>query len=142
VLGEAHLGRGRTAPNTDRWLETLVLPADHPLALALRRDVAPDALEPDGLIGATLFENRTTVLDYTDPNPGLRIQCLDPSSGDCLVAPECERDTQTACCYGLPVSLLAEFIMSADDDTCCTALSRGELREIADLGFCTELIAL
>jgi hypothetical protein len=136
VLGEVHYGPDRTLPDTTGWLETLILPAEHPLPLALRRDVAPEALQPDGLVGATLFEDRITVLDYTDPNPGVRVSCLEPSTGDCLAAPPCAKDAQPACCFGLPVPLLAEFIILARDETCCSALSRLELREIQELGFC------
>jgi hypothetical protein len=140
TFGEAHFGPDRTTPNTSRWLETVLLPADHPLVLSLRRDVAPEAVQPDGLIGATLFENRSVVLDYTDPNPGLRISCLDPSSGDCLSAPECTETAQPACCHGLPVNLLAEFIIQAGNRTCCSALSRSELFEIQQLGYCEGLV--
>ncbi len=136
VVGETRFDEGQLEANPDRWLDTLVLPETHPMVLALRRDVAPEALQPDGLIGASVLEDTVSVLDYTDPNPGVRLQCLDPRSGDCLSAPTCGADEQTACCYGLPLSLLFELIVQARDDTCCAALSGAELREIQEDGFC------
>ncbi|MCR9161239.1 MAG: hypothetical protein ACE37F_12745 [Nannocystaceae bacterium] len=136
VLGETRFDPGQREPEPDRWLDTTVLPETHPMVLALRRDVAPEALQPDGLLGASVFEDSVTVLDYTDPNPGVRLQCLDPRSGDCLSAPNCSADGQGACCHGLPLSLLFEIIVQARDDTCCGALSAEELREIQEDGFC------
>lgn len=136
VLGETRFDEGQTEPNPDRWLNTLVLPETHPLVLSLRRDVAPEALQPDGLVGASVFQDTVTVLDYTDPNPGLRLQCLDPRSGDCLNAPTCSADGQAACCYGLPLNLLFEVIVQARKNTCCGALSADELLEIQEDGFC------
>ena len=88
------------------------------------------------VVAAHAFEDTVTVLDYTDPNPGLRLQCLDPRSGDCLGAPNCSSNGQAACCYGLPLSLLFEQIVQGRDDTCCGALSAGELLEIQEDGFC------
>ena len=136
VLGETRFDEGQTEPNPDRWLDTLVLPETHALALSLRRDVAPEALQPDGLLGASVFQDTVTVLDYTDPNPGLRLQCLNPRSGDCLGAPSCTADGQAACCHGLPLNLLFEAIVQARNDTCCGALSADELLEIQEDGFC------
>ncbi len=136
IMGETQFASGQTEPDPERWIETLVLPETHPLALSLRRDVAPEAIQPDGLIGAGVFEDTVTILDYTDPNPGVRVQCLDPRSGDCLVAPSCSQNTQPACCFGLPLNLLVEFIVLGDDDTCCGALSTEELLEIQEDGFC------
>ena len=112
------------------------MPADHPLTLSLRRDVSPEAIEPDGLLGTALFDDTLAVIDYTDPNPGIRARCLDPRSGDCLVAPDCGHDTQPACCYGLPLDLLVQFIVQGEDDTCCVALSTDELAEIQQQGVC------
>lgn len=136
VIGEARYAPGQVAPNSTRWLDTLILPETHPLALSIRRDVAPEAIEPDGLLGTALLDDTVTVLDYTDPNPGLRVRCLDPRSGDCLVAPDCSADAQPACCFGLPLNLLVEFIVFGDDDSCCGALSRDELQEIQGVGLC------
>ena len=136
VLGEARFDNGQLMPNPGRWVETLVLPATHPVVLSLRRDVAPEAVQPDGLMGAAMFRDTETVFDYTDPNPGIRIQCLDPRSGDCLVAPDCEETAQPACCFGLPLDLMVEYIVLGDDDTCCGALSGQELMEIKGQGFC------
>ncbi|MEM6290298.1 MAG: hypothetical protein AAGA54_03505 [Myxococcota bacterium] len=135
VLGETRFDSGQVAPEPDRWVDTLVVPQDHPLPLSLRRDVAPEALQPDGLVGASVFDDTVTVLDYTDPNPGLRVQCLNPRTGDCLNAPTCGSDGQASCCFGLPLNLLFEFIVT-QDDTCCVALSAEELREIQEDGFC------
>jgi hypothetical protein len=53
-----------------------------------------------------------------------------------LVAPECHDDAQAACCFGLPLNLLVEFIVLGDDDTCCAALSAEELDEIKQIGAC------
>jgi hypothetical protein len=136
VLGEANFAAGQLAPDPTRWLETLVLPATHPAVLSLRRDVAPEAIQPDGLIGAALFRDTIAVLDYTDPNPGLRLACLDPRSGDCLVAPDCAADAQPACCFGMPLPLLVEFIVFGDGEVCCGALSAAELAEIQSQGLC------
>jgi hypothetical protein len=136
VLGETRFDQGQLEPEPSRWLDTLVLPETHPMVLALRRDVAPEALQPDGLLGASVFEDTVTVLDYTDPNPGVRLQCLDPRSGDCVSAPNCSANGQGACCYGLPLNLLFETIVQARDDTCCGALSTDELFEIQEDGFC------
>lgn len=136
VIGEARYAPGQVGPNPTRWLDTLILPQTHPLALSIRRDVAPEAIEPDGLLGTAVLDDTVTVLDYTDPNPGLRVRCLDPRSGDCLVAPDCNADAQPACCFGLPLNLLVEFIVFGDDDTCCGALSRDELEEIQGVGLC------
>jgi hypothetical protein len=136
VVGETRFDEGQTAPSPDRWVDTLVLPEAHPMVLSLRRDVAPEALQPDGLLGASVFDDTVTVLDYTDPNPGVRVQCLDPRSGDCLSAPVCSENEQAACCYGLPLDLLFELIVQARDNTCCGALSAAELLEIQEDGFC------
>lgn len=136
VVGETRFDEGQLVPDADRWVDTLVLPESHPVVLALRRDVAPEALQPDGLLGASVFDDTVTVLDYTDPNPGIRLQCVDPRSGDCLGAPACSSDGQAACCHGLPLSLLFEIIVQARDETCCGALSAEELREIQEDGFC------
>lgn len=136
VLGETQLGRGTTLPDPTRWISVLVLPHTHPLPLSLRRDVAPEAIQPDGLVGTVLFERTDTILDYTDQNPGLRMSCLDPREGQCLVAPDCQVDGQRACCFGLPLNLLVDFIVDGEDDTCCAALSAAELEEIKGLGRC------
>jgi len=136
VLGETRFDEGQREPDPDRWIDTLILPQTHPAVLALRRDVAPEALQPDGLLGASVLEDTVTVLDYTDPNPGVRLQCLDPRSGDCLSAPTCSANGQSACCFGLPLPLLTEVIVQARSRTCCGALSAGELAEIQEDGFC------
>jgi hypothetical protein len=118
-----------------------VLPADHPLALAVRRDVAPDALEPDGLLGTALLPGTETVLDYTDPNPALRVTCLQPHEGRCQVLPDCREDQTVACCHGLPRTLLDELIRTLDDDTCCGALSAEDLAGLAQGGHCLGVAA-
>ena len=136
VLGEHIILDDDPDPNPDRWIEVLVLPASHPLPVALRLDVAPEAVQPDGLIGSALLDGTATVLDYTDPNPSVRLSCFDPRGGSCMVAPDCQRDTQAACCHGLPLNLLVEFIVLAADETCCGALSGPELAEIQQQAFC------
>lgn len=141
VLGEPMLEEGATGPRPSRWITATVLPADHPLALAVRRDVAPDALEPDGLLGTALFPDTETVLDYTDPNPALRVTCLHPHDGRCQVLPDCREDQTPACCHGLPRTMLDELIRTLDDDTCCGALSAEDLAELEQAGHCLGVAA-
>jgi len=138
VLGEhVLLDAGvNPTPDADRWIEVLVLPSAHPLAIAIRLDVSPEAVQPDGLIGSAMLEGTSTVLDYTDPNPAVRLACFDPRAGSCMVATDCRVDAQAACCHGLPLNLLVEFIVLAEDETCCAALSGAELAEIQEQGFC------
>ena len=136
VLGEHMISGDDPEPHPDLWIETLVLPASHPLAVAVRLDVTPEAVQPDGLIGSALLDGTSSVLDYTDPNPAVRLSCFDPRAGQCMVAPDCQRDGHAACCHGLPLNLLVEFIVLADDETCCSALSGAELGEIQEQGFC------
>lgn len=140
VLGEPMLEEGATGPRPSRWITTTVLPADHPLALAIRRDVAPEALEPDGLVGTALFPGTETVLDYTDINPSLRVTCLEPHEGRCQVLPDCRADQTRACCHGLPRSMLDELIRTLDDDTCCGALSAQDLAELDQAGHCLGVL--
>jgi hypothetical protein len=140
VLGEAMVAAD--APDPAGWIPTTVLPASHALTLSVRRDVVPEALQLDGLLGTVLLRDTLAILDYTDPNPGVRLSCLDPRSGDCLVAPDCSRDAQPACCHGLPLDLLVAFIVDGADETCCSALSAGELAEIQELGHCLGVAAL
>jgi len=137
VLGETAIATLDGMPDTSRWIEVHVLPATHPLVGALRQDVVPEAIQPDGLIGTAMLDGTIAVLDYTDPNPGVRLSCLDPRAGGCMVAPDCAEDGRAACCHGLPLSLLVDFILGAEDETCCTALSAAELDEIqAQAGVC------
>jgi hypothetical protein len=136
VLGEAAILGTLERPDSALWIEVHVVPATHPLPVSLRLDLSPEAAQLDGLIGTALLRDTTTVIDYTDPNPGVRVSCLDPRSGACMVAPDCQRDAQPACCHGLPLNLLVEFIVQAEDETCCAALSAGELEEIQTQGYC------
>ncbi len=142
VLGETSLGDDGL-PDTSRWLEAHVVPATHPLVGALRQDVVPEAIQPDGLVGTAMLAGTVAVLDYTDSNPGVRLSCIDPRAGNCMVAPDCARDGQAACCHGLPLSLLVDFILGARDETCCGALSAAEIDEIqAQAGVCLGVEAL
>ncbi|MBC8070204.1 MAG: succinylglutamate desuccinylase/aspartoacylase family protein [Deltaproteobacteria bacterium] len=136
VLGETSIEGTLERPDPSRWIEVHVLPSTHPLPVSLRLDLSPEAAQLDGLIGTSLLRGTVAVLDYTDPNPGVRLSCLDPRGGECMVAPECQKDAQPACCYGLPLNLLVDFIVQADDETCCAALSAGELEEIQSQGYC------
>jgi hypothetical protein len=138
VLGEhVLLDSGvNPTPDVEQWIEVLVLSQSHPLAVSVRLDVAPEAVQPDGLIGSAMLEGTATVLDYTDPNPAVRLSCFDPRAGSCMVATDCRVDAQPACCHGLPLNLLVEFIVLAQDETCCSALSGAELGEIQEQGFC------
>jgi len=139
VLGEASFPLGEESPDPDRWIDVTVLPATHPLVTALRRDVSPEAVQPDGLLGTVLLDDTDTILDYTDPNPGVRVSCVDPRTGDCYSAPECRTDGQPACCFGMPLELIVDWIVIGDDDTCCGALSAEELAEVLLLGHCQGL---
>jgi hypothetical protein len=140
VVGEAFLAPETDTPDPGRWISTLVVPVVHPLVLALRRDVAPEALEPDGLVGTALFGQTDVILDYTDRNPGLRVSCLSPSDGSCLAVPDCADAGHAACCFGLPVNLLVDLIQRGKSDTCCAALSAAQLAEIQAGGeFCQGL---
>lgn len=140
VLGEPFLEAGSGGPRPSHWIATTVLPADHPLALAVRRDVAPEALQPDGLLGTALFRGTETVLDYTDLNPSLRVSCLEPHDGRCQVLADCHDDRRAACCHGLPRTLLDELIRTLDDDTCCGALSAADLAELQQAGHCVGVL--
>lgn len=143
VLGEAMLLGTSGLPDTSRWIEAHVVPATHPLVGALRQDVVPEAIQPDGLIGTAMLSDTVAVLDYTDSNPGVRLSCIDPRAGGCMVAPDCAKDGQPACCHGLPLSLLVDFILGARDETCCGALSDAEIDEIqAQAGVCLGVEAL
>ncbi len=140
VLGESTIAFGASGPRPVRWIPTTILPATHPLAQAVRRDVAPDALEPDGLLGTVLLDDTKTVLDYTDLNPSLRVACLEPHEGRCQVLPDCVVDRSLACCHGLPRTMLSELIRTLRDDTCCGALSEPDLRELQRAGHCREVL--
>jgi len=140
VLGEVHWLQDQTEPDPARWIPTRIIPEDHALVLALRRDVAPEALELDGLLGTVLFDDTEVILDYGGEIPGLKASCLDPRSGDCMVAPRCDADGRSACCYGLPLQLLSEFIVTGDNETCCPALSQEELAEIQGDGHCLSTL--
>jgi hypothetical protein len=134
VLGEAFLPSGAGAPDTTRWIEARVLPADHTFALSLRRDVAPEALQPDGLLGTVLLDDTDTILDYRADPPGVRTRCLYPESGACLALPRCAQDGDAACCHGMPGKLLQEFLEVARDDVCCGALSADARESLAATG--------
>jgi hypothetical protein len=140
MLGEIFVEGGSARPDPDKWIEVHVVPATHPLPVALRLDLSPEAAQLDGLLGTALLRDTITVVDYTDPNPGVRVSCLDPRAGECFVAPDCGRDKQAACCYGLPLELLVDFIVQAEDETCCAALSAAELAEIQTQGFCVDTL--
>jgi hypothetical protein len=60
------------------------------MVMALRRDVNPEALQPDGLLGTALFHDSDVVLDYTDGTPGVRVSCSDPDDGTCMALPTCD----------------------------------------------------
>lgn len=125
---------GKPAPSPARWITTLVIPETHPMVMALRRDVNPEALQPDGLLGTAMFHDSDVVLDYTDGTPGLRVSCSDPDDGTCMALPTCDSartsaDPPAACCYGLPEDLLIDLI---DDGAyaCCAALSPSTIDEL------------
>lgn len=122
-----------------RWIPALVLPAEHPAAISLRRSVGTIAAEPDGLLGLGLFGDSRVILDYTeqDDKPGLRVQCLEPETQSCWSAPLCSsgsNDDPRSCCFALPPALLLQDIeaqaraMAADpkipSHPCCAALGQ------------------
>lgn len=132
ILGEVHLTTSVGA-NPTRWLRTLVLPEDHPLAMAIRRDVTPEALQPDGLLGTALLRGTDVILDYTDESPGIRVACTTPGDGSCLALPSCNRRdgaVAPSCCHGLPPALLTEMIVDFGHFGCCPALSDAAQREL------------
>lgn len=133
ILGEVELRDPDTGSNTRGWLSTLVVPADHPLAIAIRRDVVPEALQPDGLLGTALLNETDTILDYTDDTPGVRVACNDPGAGTCLALPACTRSSGAVaprCCHGLPENLVVELVADLGIYGCCSALSEGVRREL------------
>ncbi|MDC0667659.1 hypothetical protein [Nannocystis radixulma] len=134
VVGQAFVpDGGRVDPN--QWIPTLVVPADHPLATAVRRDTSPEALQLDGLVGTGLLHGTDVVLDYTDPTPSVRVACNDPDDGSCLALPACvpredPRATVPACCFGLPEDLLVTLIRDHSAYGCCAALSPATIDEL------------
>jgi hypothetical protein len=138
VLGEAFARRmvaGRPSPDPDLWITTLVIPADHPMVMAIRRDTNPEALQPDGLLGTAMFADSEVVLDYTGGTPGVRLSCADPDSGACVALPTCDAGrtgaaTPAACCYGLPEDLLISLVLDRGAYECCAALSPGTIDEL------------
>ncbi|MCA9690219.1 MAG: hypothetical protein KC636_11460 [Myxococcales bacterium] len=146
-LGEVALAEGQLAPDPTRWIRTLVLDPDHPIASTVRRDTSPEARQPDGLLGTVLFDDTDVALDYRDSNPGLALRCLDPDRGQCLSMPACQADEddpdaetpEPRCCHGLPRPLLIDLIQRAGIYDCCAALAehvREELnRQAVEDGF-------
>jgi hypothetical protein len=157
VVGEAWWRADQEGPDTERWLDVLVVPETSSMVLALRRDVGTDALEPDGLIGTALLRETETVLDYTEDteHPGLRVSCLNPASGNCLSAPACNpadpeepadkssdegpdgRVGRVSCCFGLPQSLIGRVIREGAEkdpprveEACCQALDPEALAKL------------
>lgn len=138
VLGEAFVKevQGKPAPNPERWITTVIIPADHPMAAAMRRDVNPEALQADGLIGTALFNDSEVVLDYTDGTPGVRLSCYEPDLGTCTALPSClpggepTEPSNPACCYGLPEDLLISLIRDTGEYACCAALSSATAAEL------------
>ncbi len=133
VLGEVDLRNPALGPNPAKWIRAYVVPAEHPLAASIRRDVVPEALQPDGLIGTALLYDTDTILDYTNDPPGIRVSCNDPGRGTCLALPTCTASSDgvaASCCHGLPENLLIEMIGDLGIYGCCAALSDGARREL------------
>lgn len=134
VVGQAFVADGgRVDPRV--WIPTLVIPADHPLVTAVRRDTSPEALQLDGLVGTALLAGTDVVLDYTDPTPSVRVACTDPDDGTCLAMPSCAARSDAsavvpACCHGLPESLLVSLIRDESAYGCCGALSPATVDEL------------
>jgi len=134
LLGEIYLRKGALGADPTAWIPTLILPETHPLAMAVRRDVTPEALQPDGLLGTTLLRGTDLILDYTDDNPGVRLACVDPSDPSCTALPSCARGSGAvtpSCCFGLPQNLLVEAVANFGLYGCCPALSEGARRELS-----------
>ncbi|MGB1016580.1 MAG: hypothetical protein ACPG4T_20755, partial [Nannocystaceae bacterium] len=136
ILGEAYLPNSDTTSDTARWLTATVVPETHPMVEALRRDISPEALQVDGLLGTTLFDDTDVVLDYTNESPGIRLRCFNPGSGACLALPMCSADTTTPdqpvsrCCQGLPRDLLVDLIRFDGLYSCCQALAEPVRQEL------------
>ncbi len=136
VMGEVSLPEGDPTPDPARWITATVVPETHPMVEALRRDISPDALQLDGLIGTALFDDTDVVLDYTDESPGVRMRCLNPDSGKCLAMPMCSPDTEDPsqpvprCCQGLPRDLIVDLIRFDGLYSCCAALSEPVRQEL------------
>ena len=133
VLGEVSVRNAELGPNPTSWIRAYVVPAEHPMAVSIRRDVVPEALQPDGLVGTALLYNTDTILDYTDETPGLRVSCNEPGRGTCLALPSCtvaSEDVAASCCHGLPEDLIVEMIGDLGLYGCCSALSEGARREL------------
>ncbi|MDC0720240.1 hypothetical protein [Nannocystis bainbridge] len=134
VVGQAFVASdSRVDPS--RWIPTVIVPADHPLVSAVRRDTSPEALQLDGLVGTALLSGTDVVLDYTDPTPSVRVACNDPDDGSCLALPACvpredPRAVVPACCYGLPEDLLVSLIRDHSAYGCCEALSPATIDEL------------
>lgn len=134
VLGQAFVPRKQSV-DPSRWIPALVVPADHSLVTSLRRDVSPEALQPDGLLGSALLRGTDVVLDYTDPTPSVRVACLDPDDGSCLSMPSCNANDDPsavvpACCFGLPEDLLVAMIRDDGAYGCCAALAPTTVEEL------------
>lgn len=134
VVGQAFVPAGGRV-NPDVWIPTLVVPADHPLVVAVRRDTSPEALQLDGIVGTALLRNTDVVLDYTDPTPSVRVACVDPDDGTCLAMPSCRARPDAgavvpACCFGLPEDLLVSLIRDESAYGCCAALSPATVEEL------------
>jgi hypothetical protein len=158
ALGEVVLEDDQLGPESDRWLDTLILPATAPPVIALRREVVPEGAQPDGMIGGALLAGTETVLDFTEASesPGLRVRCLDPGTS-CVSVPACEADEgevdiaeaspgRTSCCFGLPAKLIAEVVLEGEnkqaprvEDACCPALPRAAITDLQSpsLDLCT-----
>ncbi|MFV8756778.1 hypothetical protein ACNOYE_40055 [Nannocystaceae bacterium ST9] len=155
VIGEVSWDEDQAAPDPERWLPTLVVPASAPPVIALRREVTPSGAQPDGMVGSALLRETEVVLDFTEAleKPGIRARCLDPGV-DCLSLPACSADLdqvefegakggRTSCCYGLPSDLIAEVVLSGlgkaaprVEDACCAALPPAALLDLQQLDLC------
>ncbi len=135
IFGEVSLPEGDPTPDTARWIRATVVPETHPMIEALRRDISPEALQLDGLLGTALFDDTDVVLDYTDESPGVRFRCLNPSNA-CLAMPMCTSDSEDPsqpvprCCQGLPRDLLIDLIRFDGVYSCCRALSEAVRQEL------------
>ncbi|MCB9566415.1 MAG: hypothetical protein H6710_04240 [Myxococcales bacterium] len=133
LLGEALIRDPAVGPSPSGWIRALVVPAEHPMAMAVRRDVVPEGLQPDGLLGTALLRSTDVILDYTDENAGIRVACTEPGDGACLALPACARASggvAPSCCYGLPERLLTEMVYDLGLYGCCPALAEDARYEL------------
>ncbi len=149
TVGEVGWAEGQDRPDPGaRWIRTLIVPSFSPLAVAVRRDTGPNAIDPDGMVGSAILADVELVLDYTEEDvaPGLRATCISPESGQCRSLVECRGDANAegsdSCCHGLPSDVLVSVLSrpvsggARVDDRCCAALSVDQVSKLQEVDRC------